>query len=142
MILVDHTKHVVICQALVISKSVVLALGWRHRLDVVSRSSIINAEVKNMDTISLQVSGELAGRLLPLKDRLPEILELGLRYLPEQAPLTPRQQAEKLWEAAGLLVARDPGTAGSTAPIHKRRTPIQAGGKPASEIIIQHRRMP
>lgn len=92
-----------------------------------------------MDTISVPLPSELAGRLLPLKDRLPEIIELGLRYLPEQPPLTPRQQVEKLWEATGLLVAREPGTAGSTAPTHKRRTPIQAGGQPASEIIIEQR---
>ncbi len=91
-----------------------------------------------MDTISLQVSGELAGRLLPLKDRLPEIIELGLQLWQEQAPLTPRQQAEKLWESTGLLVARDPGMARSTAPTH-RRAPIQAGGKPASEIIVEQR---
>jgi len=96
-------------------------------------------EVKNMDTISLQISGDLARRLLPLKDRLPEIIELGLRYWSEQTELTPRQQAEKLWETTGLLVARDPAATYSTAPAHKRRTPIQAGGKPASEIIIEQR---
>ena len=94
-----------------------------------------------MDTISLQISGELAGRLLPLKDRLTEIIELGLRHWPEQeqAPLSPREQAEKLWEAAGLLVAREPGATYSAAPARRRRKPIQAGGKPASEIIIEQR---
>jgi hypothetical protein len=92
-----------------------------------------------MDTISLQVSEDLAGRLLPLKDRLPEIIELGLRYWSEQTQLTPRQQAEKLWEATGLLVAREPSVTYDTASARKRRTPIQAGGKPASEIIIEQR---
>ncbi len=92
-----------------------------------------------MDTISLQVSGELADRLLPLKDRLAEIIELGLHYWPEQIPLTPRQQAEALWETTGLLVVRDPSATYSTAPAPVRRTPIQAGGKPASEIIMEQR---
>jgi len=92
-----------------------------------------------MDTISLQISGDLAGRLLPLKDRLPEIIELGLRYWPEQTLPTPREQAEKLWEATGLLVAREPGATYSTAPAHRWRKPIQAGGQPASEIIIEQR---
>jgi hypothetical protein len=99
----------------------------------------MNAEVKNMDTISLQISGDLAGRLLPLKDRLPEIIELGLRYWSEQTQPTPRQQAEKLWETTGLLVVRDSSGAYDTASARKRRTPIQAGGKPASEIIIEQR---
>jgi hypothetical protein len=99
----------------------------------------MKVEVKKMDTISVPLSSELAGRLLPLKDRLPEIIELGLRYLPEQTPPSPREQAEKLWEAAGLLVAREPGATYSAAPASRQRTPIQAGGKPASEIIIEQR---
>ncbi len=88
-----------------------------------------------MNTISLQVSDELAGKLLPLKDRLPEIIELGLQHWQNEAALTPRQQAEALWEATGLLVTRD----SQMIPSRKRRTPIQAGGKPASEIIIEQR---
>lgn len=92
-----------------------------------------------MNTISLQVSDELAGKLLPLSDRLPEIIELGLQHWQEQASLTPRQQAEKLWEATGLLIARESGLTRPTTSAHKRRAPIQAGGKPASEIIIEQR---
>lgn len=37
-----------------------------------------------MVTIPLKVSDELAGRLLPLQDRLPEIIELGLRQIKAQ----------------------------------------------------------
>ena len=34
-----------------------------------------------MITIPVQVSNELASRILPLQDRLPEIIELGLRQI-------------------------------------------------------------
>ena len=36
-----------------------------------------------MITIPLQLSDELAQQVLPLQDRLPEIIELGLRQLLE-----------------------------------------------------------
>ena len=56
-----------------------------------------------MVTIPLQLSEELAERVRPLQDRLPEIIELGLRQWRKQPALTPRQRVEQLWEAQNLV---------------------------------------
>jgi hypothetical protein len=92
-----------------------------------------------MITIPLQLSEELAERVRPVQDRLPEIIELGLRQWRKQSSLTPRQHVEQLWEAQGLI---EPA-AQSSEPGHetrrKRRAPIPAGGQPGSEIIIEQR---
>jgi hypothetical protein len=94
-----------------------------------------------MVTISLELPDELAERLMPLRDRLPEIIELGLRQWPdtELVMLTPRQHVEHLWATTGLIVPLDPEIARRYSKSRRRRTPIQAGGKPASEIIIEQR---
>ena len=91
-----------------------------------------------MTTIPLQLPDKLAQRVLPLQDRLPEIIELGLRYWQKQAPATPRARVELLWESAGLLEPVIPVDE-DTPEVRQRRTPIHAGGKPASEIIIEQR---
>ncbi len=92
-------------------------------------------------TISLEVPAELARQLTPLQDRLPEIIELGLRYWQDAKPaeLTPRQQVEQIWAAAGLIAPLDPAITRHYPTPQGRRTPVRAGGKPASEIIIEQR---
>lgn len=92
-----------------------------------------------MITISVQLTEELAERLRPIQDRLPEIIELGLRQWRKQPSLTPRQRVEQLWEAQGLVepAALDGKCSQSTR--RKQRTPIPAGGQPASELIIEQR---
>jgi hypothetical protein len=94
-----------------------------------------------MVTIPLHVSEDLAAQLMPLQSRLPDIIKLGLQHWHEVEPVphSPRQQIEKLWAEAGLTVSLDPGIANNYPPYRERRTPIQAGGKPASEIIIEQR---
>jgi hypothetical protein len=67
-----------------------------------------------MITIPLQLPEDLAKEVLPLQDRLPEIIALGLRQWRKRPTLTARQQVE-------------------------RQPPVRAGGKPASEIIIEER---
>jgi hypothetical protein len=92
-----------------------------------------------MITIPVQFSEELAEQVRPLQDRLPEIIELGLRQWRKQPALTPRQRVEQLWEAEGLIepVARNNERVQKTR--RKRRAPIPVGGQPASEIIIEQR---
>ena len=92
-----------------------------------------------MITIPVQVPDELAQRLLPWQDRLPEIIELGLRQLavgeiPTRLTKTSAQVIETL--AATALI---------TLPTFKHRQrasrhPVEAGGPPASEMIIAERR--
>ena len=92
-----------------------------------------------MITIPVQLSEELAERVLPLQDRLPEIIELGLRQWRKQSVLTPRQRVEQLWEAQGLV---EPDASSHDRPQRtrrKRQAPVPVGGQPASEIIIEQR---
>ncbi len=92
-------------------------------------------------TISLEIPVELAEQLDPIRDRLPEIIELGLLQWQDTTlhPLTPRQRVEQIWADAGLIATPDPTTIQNQATNYERQPPIQAGGKPASEIIIEQR---
>jgi hypothetical protein len=95
-----------------------------------------------MVTIPVKVPDRLAGRLLPLQDRLVEIIELGLRQIEEETgqPEASLPAAKlQVWEAlksTGIVTL--PGTT-ARPQSRTRRTPICAGGSPASELIIQER---
>ncbi len=90
----------------------------------------------------LEVSDELAERLTAHQDRLPEIIELGLREV--EAGTGPETEMERTQLKLQVLEALQ-STGVVTLPEQpvgprSRHTPIQAGGKPASEIIIENRR--
>jgi len=95
-----------------------------------------------MITIPVQLSNELAQRVLPLQDRLSEIIELGLRELTaageaEPTNLQAKQQALDALLSTGIVMLPRP-IAGRQP--RRRCTPIRAGGPPASELIIAERR--
>lgn len=92
-----------------------------------------------MITIPVQLSEDLAEQVRPLQDRLPEIIELGLRQWREQLVLTPRQRVEQLWEAEGLVEPTVSTRVRDRNARRRRKGPIPAGGQPASEIIIEQR---
>jgi hypothetical protein len=104
-----------------------------------------------MEIIQVQVSSELAQRLRPYQSELPRILEWGLRHI--EGEIEEKTGAELASETMALqtrvlaalrragAVGPDPEEmaqylAGSE---NQRWTPIQAGGKPASEMIIEER---
>ncbi len=96
-----------------------------------------------MITIPLKVSNELAGRLLPLQDRLPEIIELGLRQIQSQADASAvanlaASKAQVLAALAATGIVTLPQSAAHQST-RVRHTPIQSDGQPASEIIIDAR---
>ena len=95
-----------------------------------------------MVTIPVQVSEDLAERLAPVQEHLDQIIELGLQRwqgLPETS-LTPRQRIERLLRDTGLVVPLDPAIACLyTSVSHQRQPAVHAGGKPASQIIIEQR---
>ena len=95
-----------------------------------------------MITIPLQLSDELARRVKPLQDRLPEIIELGLRQVEsgttiEASPERGKERVLAALHSTGIVTLPDP-RARRTGRV--RHTPIKAGGQPASEIIIEERR--
>ncbi len=101
-----------------------------------------------METIQIQISAELVQRLRPYQDDLAHLLEWGLRYLEEKD--TTKPELETYVKQKQLMAAlRQAGAVGpdiaTTAnylaqPDNQNWQPIQAGGKPASEIIIEQRR--
>ena len=91
-----------------------------------------------MVTIPVQVSEELAARLAPLQDRLPQIIELGLRQM-AAGPGTEASSSRRVLKARVLATLRSTGIVTVPEPAARRRkrhAPIRVGGQPASEIII------
>lgn len=96
-----------------------------------------------MITIPLQLSNELARQVIPLQARLPEIIELGLRQLvavreAEDAYPQAKQQTLDALASTGIVTLP---TSAAQRKDRVRRTPIKAGGPPASEMIIAERRV-
>lgn len=95
-----------------------------------------------MVTISLQLSNDLARRVLPLQDRLPEIIELGLHQMSlkkdtDEDVSAAKQRALDALASTGIVTL--PTLAASGYRSRRRCTPIEAGGPPASEMIIAAR---
>ncbi|MBK6433285.1 MAG: hypothetical protein WAW03_20700 [Anaerolineae bacterium] len=95
-----------------------------------------------MVTIPLQLPNELARQIMPLQDRLPEIIELGLRQLAaiRKAEITYPHAKQHVLDAlasTGIVTLPTPSAQRKT---RVRRTPIKAGGLPASEMIVAERR--
>lgn len=104
-----------------------------------------------METIQVQVPSELARRLRPYQDELPRILEWGLRYV--EGETKAKTEAESVPEARALQkqIVAALHRAGAVGPSPEEAAqylaglenqhwmPIQAGGKPASQMIIEER---
>ena len=97
-----------------------------------------------MVTIAVELPDDLARQLLPLQDRLPEIIELGLRQLAVESResiganrATHKQRVLAALHSTGIVIL--PELTVWPQP-RIRRTPVEAGGPPASEMIIAARR--
>ena len=93
-----------------------------------------------MITIPIKLPDELARRLLPMQDRLPDIIERGLREIEaeaqESSPLTARKaQILKALQSTGIVSMPEVSSVAKAT----RHSPIEVGGQPASEIIIEQR---
>ncbi len=89
-----------------------------------------------MSTITIEVPRELAERLSPYREKLPQILELGLAHLESVSPRSDdiRERTLRVLKATGLVRMPNP------SPLPRRRhTPINVPGKPLSELIIEQR---
>ena len=104
-----------------------------------------------METIQVQVSSELAQRLRPYQGELPRILEWGLRHVERETEAKTRTESAPEVMALQKRVVAALHRAGAVGPDpeevvqylagreNQRWTPIQAGGKPASQMIIEER---
>jgi hypothetical protein len=103
-----------------------------------------------METIQVNVPSELAQRLRPYQDEMPRVLEYGLRCIEEKAEASPGKKSgpEAIAIRQIIAVLHQAGAVGPdpevTAQYLAKRAnrswqPIVAGGKPASEMIIEER---
>ncbi len=103
------------------------------------------------ETIEIQIPTELAQRLQPYRNDLTRILEWGLRYVEEKTGTTTRAMPtpEALALQKRVVAAlRQMGVVGPEpeeiaqyllAGENQSWVPIQASGKPASEVIVEER---
>ena len=94
-----------------------------------------------MITIPLELSNDLARRILPFQDRLAEIVELGLLQIEMSGKLEAgysqtKQQVLDALASTGIVTLPTPGARRKAGA---RRKPIRAGGQAASQIIIADR---
>ncbi len=102
--------------------------------------------MKQVETIQVQVSSELARRLRPYQSELHRILEWGLRHVEREAetesPASPtREDVLTVLRSTGILVELNPAIAARYRADSDRqhRTPVQVKGKPLSEMIVEER---
>ena len=100
-----------------------------------------------IETIQIQVSSELARRLRPYQRELPRILEWGLHRVERETGAASAPETMALQKRVVTALRR----AGAIGPDpeeiaqylaqreNQRWTPIQASGKPASQMIIGER---
>jgi hypothetical protein len=92
-----------------------------------------------MSIIQLEIPNELAEKLRPYRNRLVELLELGLQKWQEREQHEHQSQQEYLLQ---VLASSDKITMPKPYPGKKpyiSHTPVPITGKPASELIIEQR---
>jgi hypothetical protein len=92
-----------------------------------------------MHTIHLELEEELAAKLTPYRDKLSEILDLGLQAIQERETKERYQARERvlaaLKDSSDVNVPRPPSGKGP----YLRHPPVQTVGQPVSEIAIAQR---
>jgi len=94
-----------------------------------------------METIQIEVSPELARRLRPYQSELPRILEWGLRQVEgESEAMAQQKRIVAVLRQAGAVGPDPEEVAQYVAGCENQRwTPVEAGGKSASDMIIEER---
>lgn len=89
-----------------------------------------------MSSITIEVPRELAIRLQPYREKLPQILELGLTRLESESRPSAnlRERTLRALMSTGLVHMPRP----AQSP-RRRQKPLKIPGKPLSELIIEQR---
>lgn len=95
-----------------------------------------------MVTIPVELTNDLARRVLPLQDRLPEIIELGLDQMAlkengNKLSAPGKLQIQEALISTGIVILPNPE--GREHKSRRRSAPIRTGGPLASEMIIAER---
>ena len=92
-----------------------------------------------MYTIQIKIPNELAEKLAPYRERLPELLELGLRVWLERKQherVTVQEELFQVLAASGKVAMPQPYTGEKP---YVRHTPVSITGKPVSELVVEQR---
>jgi hypothetical protein len=92
-----------------------------------------------MVEVKVPVPDALAKELEQVRDRLPEILELGLRQLEVQEQPVSRQALRRILAEEGLLAEPKPGSPEDADLAADRLSPLEIEGRPVSELIVEER---
>ena len=92
-----------------------------------------------MHTIQLELRDEQIKRLAPYRDKLPELLELGLEVWldrEQQARQSPRELLLQVLAASGQVEIPRPYK--GKEPYH-RHTPVPINGEPVGKLVVEQR---
>ncbi len=94
-----------------------------------------------MVEFTIPVSEQLAAQLRAVGDRLPEILELGLRRWQAGPEPDAVQRLRRMLARHGLLAEWEPTTTERyvAQPDSERLSPLGMEGRPPSELIVEER---
>lgn len=94
-----------------------------------------------MSRITIEIPNALAERLSPYREKLPQILELGLMNWQATTPRPDdlREQTIRVLMETGLIQPLNLSRYLQRPRNRPRSTPLKIPGKPLSEIIIEQR---
>ena len=92
-----------------------------------------------MVEVKVPVPEALAKELEQVRDRLPEILELGLRQLEVQEQPVSVNDLRRILAQKGLLADLEPGSPKDANVVSERLSPLEIEGRPVSELIVEER---
>jgi hypothetical protein len=92
-----------------------------------------------MHTIQLELEEELAARLGPYRDKLPEMLKLGLEALQEREVQERQEEHRRVLAVLGAAPQVNLPKPPNGDASYTRRSPVEITGQPVSEIVIADR---
>lgn len=92
-----------------------------------------------MVEVRVPVPDALAEELEQVRDRLPELLELGLRQLTAHEQPVCENDLRRILAQQGLLAELEQRTPKDADLAAERLSPLEIEGRPVSELIIEER---
>ena len=92
-----------------------------------------------MHKIQLELGDEIVEKLGPYRDRIPELIELGLQIWQERERQDRQDERNHLLQALGKTGKVHIPRPYTDEEPYVRRTPISVTGKPVSQLVVEQR---